>query len=71
MKIKKNTPQEVKDVVKKNRYQNQHNHQSTNNDENDMQTQKKEDLVNYLKKKKAPTSGNEDDFLKRCMLWKC
>ena len=35
-----------------------------------MSKWKKEDLVNHLKKK-SPTSGNKDDLLKRCMLWKC
>ena len=35
-----------------------------------MSKWKKEDLVNHLKKK-SPTSGNKDDLLKSCMLWKC
>ena len=36
-----------------------------------MSKWKKEDLLKYLKSNKAPTSGNKDDLLKRCMLWKC
>lgn len=44
--------------------------QSTNNNENCMSKWKRNNLVQYLKDSNAPKSGNKEDLIKRCMLWK-